>query len=335
MAKSLKDFCILMLKTYGRPEAIAYDIGDLAHHFVEYFGLSSYPNLMELKLLLDLHHQMASIQPSSMGGLTGCHYLDSFKKLNIEYEAMDWQGRIEFTIVHECYEAIQETFEFMVQGYKAYRDTDQPTCMKPFANRFAAAVLMQPEVFLPVLLESGLDIVSLRLRFYMRSYASVAIRVRELLKPPAVNDGVDFLIAIYDRNSEGEPRGWDFKCCANDFCAGCVVKTSGIRLSRSRRRANYRSYLLPRRLFPVKGEMPAGGFIVDEVIERKRPIYFENVKFDMLGTNQMALLARPVRWYGKLAKVILVGVRTRDSYLLQKQIDGLINLDKRLSVYVS
>ena len=74
---------------------------------------------------------------------------------------------------------------------------------------------------------------------------------------------------------------------------------------------------------------------MDEVIERKRPIYFENVKFDMLGTNQMALLARPVRWYGKLAKVILVGVRTRDSYLLQKQIDGLINLDKRLSVYVS
>jgi len=48
---------------------------------------------------------------------------------------------------------------------------------------------MQPEVFLPVLLESGLDIFSLRLRFHMRSYASVAIRVRELLKPPAVDDG--------------------------------------------------------------------------------------------------------------------------------------------------
>lgn len=194
---------------------------------------------------------------------------------------------------------------------------------------------MQPEVFLPVLLESGLDIFSLRLRFHMRSYASVAIRVRELLKPPAVDDGVDFLIAIYDRNSEGEPREWDFDCCANDFCAGYVVKTSGIRLSRSRRRANYRSYLLPRRLFPVKGETPAGGFIVDDVIEWKRPIYYENVKFDMLGTNNMALLARPVHWYGRLAKVILVAVRTRDSYLLQKQVEGLARLDKRLSVYVS
>ena len=261
--------------------------------------------------------------------------MDNFKKLNIEYEATNWQGRVEFTIVHECYEAIQETFEDIVRGYKAYRDPAEPTCMKPFANRFAAAVLMQPEVFLPVLLESGLDIFSLRLRFHMRSYASVAIRVRELLKPPAVDDGVDFLIAIYDRESEGEPHQWDFDCCANDFCVGCVVKTSGIRLSKSRRRANYRSYLLPRRLFPIKGETPAGGFIVDEVIEWKRPIYYEKVKFDMLGTNHMALLARPVRWYGRLAKVILVAVRTKDSHLLQKQIDGLTNLDKRLSAYVS
>jgi hypothetical protein len=335
MAKSLKDFCALMLKTYGRPETIAYDIGDLANHFVEYFELSSYPNLMELKLLLDLHHQMASIQPSSMGGLAGCHYLDNFKKLNIEYEATNWQGRIEFTVIHECYEAIQETFEDIVRGYKAYRDPAEPTCMRPFANRFAAAVLMQPEVFLPVLLESGLDIFSLRLRFHMRSYASVAIRVRELLKPPAVDDVVDFLIAIYDRNSEGEPREWDFDCCANDFCAGCVVKTSGIRLSRSRRRANFRAYLFPRRLFPVRGEKPALGFIVDEVIETRKPIYYEKVMFDLLGENDIALVARPVHWHGRLAKVILVVVRKKDSYLLHKQIEGLAKLDKRLSVYVS
>lgn len=238
MAKSLEDFCILMLKTYGEPGAIAYHIGDLAHHFVEYFGLSSDPNLMELKLILDLYHQTASIQPSSMGGLSGCHYLDNFRKLNIEYEATNWRGRIEFTIIHECYEAIQETFEAMVLGYKAYRDANEPTCMKPYANKFAASVLMQPAVFLPALLESGLDIFSLRLRFCMRSYASVAIRVKELLKPPAVDGEVDFLIAIYDRQSDGEPNQWDFECCANDFSAGCVVKTPGIRLSRSRRKAN-------------------------------------------------------------------------------------------------
>ena len=335
MARSLEDFCISMLNTYGRPETIAYDIGNLAHHFVDYFGLSSYPNLMELKLLLDVHHQMASIQPSSMGGLSGCHYLDNFKKLNIEYEATDWQGRIEFTIIHECYEAIQETFEAMVQGYEAYRDPEQPTCMKPFANRLAAAVLMQPEVFLPVLLESGLDIFSLRLRFHMRSYASVAIRVKELLKAPVVDTGVDFLITIYDRQSDGEPHHWSFDCCSGDFCAHCVVKTPGIRLSKSKRRANFRSYLFPRRLFPVRGDRPAPGFIVDEVIVTKRPIYYENAVFDLLGDNDVSILARPVFWYGRLAKVILIAVRRKDSYLLQKQVDGLANLDRRASTYIS
>ncbi|MCL0047864.1 hypothetical protein M1N20_00100 [Dehalococcoidia bacterium] len=323
-----------MLRTYGGPGDVAYDIGALARHFVEFFELSSYPNLLELKLLLDLHHQMASIQPGYLGGLPGCHYLDELKKLNIKYEATDWMGRNEFTIVHECYEAIQETFEDMVKGYRAYRD---PTdlCMKPYADRFAAAVLMQPGVFIPAILETGLDICSLRRYFRNRSYASVAIRIKELLKPPIVDDEVDFLIAIYDRESEGEPHEWDFDCCSDDFQAGCVVKTSGIKLSRSKRRANYRAYLLPRRLFPVRGEKPAPGFIIDEVIEHGRPIYFENAMFDMFGINHMALLARPVHWYGRLAKVILVAVRRKDSHLIQKQVEGLLQLDIRRAIYIS
>lgn len=334
MARSLEDFCISMLNTYGRPENIAYETGSLASHFVEYFGLSSYPNLIELKLLLDNHHQIASIEPRYMGGLVGCHYIDELNKLCIHYEATDWLGRNEFTIVHECYEAIQETFEKIVPGYQAQRDSPS-LCMRPYADRFAAAVLMQPEVFLPVLLESGLDIFSLRLRFHMRSYASVAIRVKELLKAPVVDTGVDFLITIYDRQSDGEPHHWSFDCCSGDFCAHCVVKTPGIRLSRSKRRANFRSYLFPRRLFPVRGEKPAPGFIVDEVITTKRPIYYETAVFDLLGDNDISMLARPVFWYGRLAKVILIIVRKKDSYLLQKQVVGLADLDRRASVYIS
>lgn len=57
--------------------------------------------------------------------------------------------------------------------------------------------------------------------------------------------------------------------------------------------------------------------------------------FDLLGTNDMALLARPVYWYGKLAKVILVGVRQKDCHLLHKQVEGLPRLDIRSRVYVS
>ena len=57
--------------------------------------------------------------------------------------------------------------------------------------------------------------------------------------------------------------------------------------------------------------------------------------FDLLGNNDIMLLARPIFWYVRLAKVILVAVRKKDYYLLQKQVEGLANLDKRSSVYVS
>ena len=336
MVRSLESFCNSMLRMYSSPELIAYQIGILANHFVQYFGLSSYPNLIEIKLLLDNYHKIASIQPNQLGGLVGCHYLDEVNKLCIEYEATGWLGRNEFTIMHECYEVIQETFERLVPGYRAYRD---PTtlCMKPYADRFAAAVLMQKDVFTTALKEAGLDVCSLRnyFNFYNRSYSSVAIRIKELLRPPIVNDELDFMIAIYERMSNGKPSQWSYDCGSHEFIARCVVKTHGIRLSKSKRRVNFRSYLLPRRLFRVFGEKPALGFIIDEVIVTKRPVYYENAIFDLIGDNEMALLARPVRWYGRIAKVILVAVRRGDSYLLKKQVDNLDNLKIKPSIYIS
>lgn len=334
MAPSLEGFCNSILRTYGSPDAVAYNIGALATDFVDFFGLSSYPHLLEMKLLLDQRREVASIQPGHLGGLSGLHYLDLKNKLNIEYEATDWLGRSEFSIMHECYEAIQETFEEMVPGYRARRD---PTglCMKPYADRFAGAVLMQPRVFAPAILETGLDICALRGFFPNRSYTSVAIRVGELLKPPVIDGDVDFLISIYDREADGKPRDWGFDCCPEDFHVGCMVRTSGIKLSKSRIRSNCRPCFLPRRLFPERGERPAPGFIIEEVIDRRRPIFYEKAMFDMLGVNHLALLARPVHWYGKLAKVILVGVHQKDSYLLHKQVEGLAQLEVRPAGYVS
>ena len=57
--------------------------------------------------------------------------------------------------------------------------------------------------------------------------------------------------------------------------------------------------------------------------------------FDLLGNNEMALLARPVNWYGRIAKVILVMVHRRDSYLLKKQVASLENLKVVQSMYIS
>ncbi|MFP3975663.1 MAG: hypothetical protein ACLFVK_05510 [Dehalococcoidia bacterium] len=336
MEKSLEGFCRLMLEEYGSPGAIAYDIERLARHFVDYFELSSYPDLREIKLLLDQRHRVATVRPGYLGGLPACHYLDRMNRLYIEYEEGGWLGRSEHSIMHECYEALQTTCEDMVPGYRAYRDpTDM--CMKPYADKFAAAVLMQKDVFIRAIRETGLDICSLRryFAFSHRSYSSVAIRIKELLKPPVVAEGTDFLIAIYARGSDGEPDEWDLTACPEEFYAECVVKTQGILLSRNKRGASRRSYLLPRRLLPVKGEKPVAGSIVEQAIRCQQPLCYQDARFDLLGTNDMTILARPVYWKGRIAKAILVAVRKEDSYLLGKQLEELTNLKVVDTVYIS
>ena len=332
MPLSLQDFCEAMLVIYGRPEAM--DVGALAGQFVESFGLSSNPDLEELQLQLDAYNRVASIQPGHLGGLAGCHYLDRRKRLNIEYEANDWEGRTEFSVVHECYEAIQETFEDLVPGYRARRNPSN-LCMNPEADRFAAAVLMQPEVFTAAVMQTGLDICLLRRYFRNRSYASVAIRTRELFHPPYIPEDVDFMIAIYDREGNADPQQLGSRCCPEDFHVSCVVKTPGIRLSNSKTHANFKSYLLPRRLFSIAGERPSPGFIVDETINENGPIYYEEIRFDLLGANQMSLLARPVHWFGRLAKIIVVVVRQKDSHLLEKQLFRMPSSVRKDPIHVS
>jgi len=207
--------------------------------------------------------------------------------------------------------------------------------MNPDADRFAAAVLMQPEVFTAAVMQTGLDICSLRRYFRNRSYASVAIRTRELFRPPFIAEDVDFMITIYDRENNGDPHHLDLYCCPEDFHVSCVVKTPGIRLSKSKTHANFRSYLWPRRLFSVVGERPAPGFIVDEVINEDGPVYYEEIRFDLLGANHMSLLARPVHWFGRLAKIVVVAVRQKDSYLLEKQLFRMPWSVRRDPIHVS
>lgn len=332
MPRSLQDFCEAMLNLYGRPQAMECDA--LARQFVVFYGLSASPDLEELRLALDAYHHAARIQPGCLGGLAACHYLDRRKKLNIEYAESDWEGRTEFSVVHECYEAIQETFEEMVPGYRARRNQSN-VCMSPEADRFAAAVLMQPEVFTAAIMQTGLDICSLRRRFRNRSYASVAIRTREIFRPPFIAEDIDFMIAIYDRDGNGHPRQLELYCCPDDFRVGCVVKTPGIRLSKSKTHANFKSYLLPRRLFSVVGEKPSPGFIVDEVIKENGPVYYGEIRFDLLGANQMSLLARPVRWFGRLAKIVVVVVRQENCHLIEKQLWRLPWSARRGPIHVS
>ena len=94
-------------------------------------------------------------------------------------------------MIHETYEIIYETLCDMESG----SPPDRKVCTQ--AERFAAAVLMQPRAFEPLALEWGLDVLKLQQAFRC-SYAAVSIRLAEVLRDPplmvvlyAMEDGID------------------------------------------------------------------------------------------------------------------------------------------------
>lgn len=127
------------------------------------------------------------------------------------------------------------------------------------------------------------------------------------------------MIAIYERKTQEHPREWEPLHHRKDFRVRFSVRSPGIKLGK--RGGNYRAPRYPRHLIPQKGDKVIPGSIVDLVCDTYQPIYLEKViGFDFWGWNDLTFIARPVFWFGKLAKVVLVGVRYEDRHLLQPQI---------------
>ena len=74
-------------------------------------------------------------------GLKGAHFGDPANGYDIYYLDALWEGAREHTVLHETYEIIYETLCDLESG----APPDRRVC--PEADRFAAAVLMQPETF--------------------------------------------------------------------------------------------------------------------------------------------------------------------------------------------
>ena len=98
-------------------------------------------------------------------------------------------------MVHETYEIIYETLCDMDSG----SPPDRIVCTQ--AERFAAAVLMQPRAFEPLALEWGLDVLKLQ-RAFQCSYAAVTIRLAEVLRQPPL------MAVLYAREDKSDPAGW-------------------------------------------------------------------------------------------------------------------------------
>ncbi len=133
---------------------------------------------------------------------------------------------------------------------------------------------------------------------------------------------IRLMIAIYERNEgDAEPaiRGGN---SVAGLEATYVLKTPAMRISKKRWRINAPSY--PRHLFPKKGDLVSPGSIVETVRQTRQPVFLRKVTgFDFWGLNDLTVLARPVLWYGELAKVILLMLGHEHGALVQPQLDSL------------
>jgi hypothetical protein len=324
MPPKLDEFCNILSFKHGNP--LPSSPGKLAEEFVAHSGLSSHPRFLELHSVIR-QYGVSEIQgvdnlPSS---LKGHHFSYRGGSYTIEYEADAWIGTIEFIMCHELYEIIQERYAAL---YPDYQIKSVPSICHD-ANKFSAALLMQAKVFCSAFYETGLDVIQLHHRLN-KAYSSIAIRARDLVNHDTDPISVDFIIAIYERNTQEHPQEWGLARHRENFRVRCAVRSPGIKLGR--RGVNYRSPRYPRHLIPKRGDKVTPGSIADLVCDTCQAVYLERViGFDLWGWNELACLARPVLWFGKLAKIVLVAVRYQDRQLIQPQVDCISHYTKAIS----
>ena len=274
MNRTREDFCRKLLNDDSPHDTL--DPERLAARFVRYFNVPAQPTMDQLRSMLrrtgfgevtSRHLDVKGIHFSAPGGGYDIHYRSDL-----------WDGSSTFTVVHETYEIIHETLCDM--------DFNSPperrVCRE--ADRFAAAVLMQPRAFEPLALEWGLDVLALQ-RAFRCSYAAVTIRLAEVLRRPPL------IAVLYEREDEGDPEGWPEP---PELRATVVRRTRGFGTTASFPISGFRGG------FPRRGRLIPGGSLAEQVVR--------------YGTSQYAhdggytVIARLVVWKGKLAKVVVIAV---------------------------
>lgn len=300
----LDGFLRRAVSQYGIEKATRPEL--LAEEWVKTSALSPLPCLSEIARQLE-RYGVKELRPAPLPGLRGHHFSYRGGDYTILLEDGAWRGTTEFTSLHEFYEILLERLEVLFPLY--HRPPHPEICW--LANAFAAAVLMQADLFLPALYETNFDIIKLHQRFY-RSYSAIAIRAVELLNRQEPEKRREFMCAIYRR--KGKIESWE-NPQREDFQVGCAVYTSGLRIGKG-------NYL--RQLVPKVKDLVAPASIADRVIQLGKPLLAERVTgFDSRRERDLTVLARPVFWQGKLGKVVLVAVRYCDGYVLQAQAERL------------
>ena len=205
MNRTREDFCRLLLDDSPRE---ALDPERLAARFVRYFDVPARPTMDELRSLLK-RAGFGEVSGRRHLDVKGIHYSAPGGGYDIHYREDMWAGTQDYSVVHETYEIIYETLCDMDSG----SPPDRIVCTQ--AERFAAAVLMQPRAFEPLALEWGLDVLKLQQAFRC-SYASVTIRLAEVLSAPALHG------RPVRAGGQERPRRLDrpASTCGRRWCAG-------------------------------------------------------------------------------------------------------------------
>ena len=292
MEKTLGGFCRALLD--DDPYRQAIDPEELAARFVDYFGLSPRPSLGELTNLAQ-QAGFGIVQDGQMEGLKGAHLGQPGGEYHIYHREDLWEGAKAQTVLHELYEiTLERLAEIHSPGMPVRSGPDPVICRQ--AERFAAAALMQPDIFLPYAQASGLDVATLHDVFGC-SYSSAALRLAEVVRNPPL------LAVLYERQERGDPAGWSEPA---ELRARVVKRTVGFGARRSRLLNSQRGGM------PRKNKAMPSGSLAEQSAHSGSLEYNE--------ADGLAAVAKPVFWKGRLAKVIVVAVPWERRSVLEPQL---------------
>ena len=281
MKETLGGFCRDLLDEHHTGRGHEHSAEAIAARFVERFGVSARPTLEELKALLR-DAGIGEVEGMSLEeGMKGVHVGIAGQECHIYYKEELWQGARDYTVLHESYEIMHETLCDLDTGTKAEREV----CRE--ADRFAAAVLMQPGEFRELALAWGLDVIALQ-REYRYAYAAVSLRLAEVVR------NLPYSVVLYERPGRTDPAQWPR---GDDLAA---LRATVVRRTRG---------MGPPASWPITGErggvpqrykrVPAGS-LAERAARSGEPEYAE--------ADGIAAVAKAVYWKERLAKVAVVAV---------------------------
>ena len=292
MEKTLGGFCRDLLDDDNPGNGLGPE--RLAAAFVDYFGLSARPTLEELTALAE-RAEFGTVQEGQMDGLRGAHVGQPGGEYHIYHREDLWEGSKAQTVLHEMYEiTLERMAEIHSPGMPVPSGPNPVICQQ--AERFAAAALMQPDIFLPYAFASGLDVATLHDVFGC-AYSSAALRLAEVVPEPPL------LVVLYERQERGDPEGWTEPAVLR---TRVVRRTAGFGARRSRLICGRRGGM------PRKDKAPPTGSLAEQAAHSRETEFAEG--------DGLAVAARPVLWKGRLAKVILVAVPWERRSVLEPQL---------------